>query len=49
MSLGMGREEREHAGLAASEEVGSIEPLRYMGPGRLDIPSQFPSPAPSTK
>lgn len=39
---------REHAGLAASEEVGSIEPMRYTGPGRLDIPSQFLSPAPST-
>lgn len=47
---GKGKErEREHAGPAASEEVDPLEPLRYLGQKRLDILSQFLSPAPSTK
>lgn len=49
MALGMGREERELTVLAAFEEIGPIEPLRYLGMDRLDIPSQFLSPEPSTK
>lgn len=49
MSLGMGREKRECAWLAASEEVGPLEPLRYIELERLDIPLQFLSRAHNTK
>lgn len=39
MTFGKGREARECAWLAASEEVGPLEPLRYIELERLNIPS----------
>lgn len=48
MALGIEREEK-CAWLAASEEVGPFEPLRYVEVERLGDPSEFLSPAPSTK